>query len=98
IKKEKAELMNDSRFSHLFSDIGLPSVESVQFSLKYREGVFIKNVYFDYETNKAVKFRRTKDSKILWVPKQWLKKQFIKDKERPQDVQLKFKPKDLNWK
>lgn len=98
IKNERAKLMSDPRFSHLFSDIGLPSNESVEYTYKYKTGVFIEEIYFDFETKKAVKFRRAKDSKILWVPKQFLKKECSKDRNTPQNVQLKFKPNDLYWK
>ena len=94
IEEEKVKVMSDSRYSHLFSDIGLPSIEPVQ----YKQGVFISSIYFDYETEKAVKFRRAKDSKILWVPKKWLKREFSKDPALVQNIQLKFRPKDLHWK
>ena len=98
LENEKRDLMNDPRFSHLFSDIGLPSIEPEQYAFKYREGIFINDIYFDFETKKAVKFRRAKDSKILWIPKQFLRKSFSKDRKIPQNIQLKFKPKDLYWK
>ncbi|MDX1798932.1 MAG: hypothetical protein R3255_09820, partial [Candidatus Lokiarchaeia archaeon] len=78
--------------------IGLKSHETVDYTYKYGSGVVIKNVYFDFETEKAVKFKREKDSKILWVPKQFLKKECNKDRNHPQNIHLKFKPKDLYWK
>lgn len=52
----------------------------------------------DFETKKAVKFRRANDSKVLWIPKQFIKKKFIRDRDKQQNIQLKFKPKDLHWK
>jgi DNA helicase-4 len=98
IEHERTKVMNDPRLSHLFDDIGLPSTESVEYTFKYKTGVFINDVYFDFETKKAVKFRRAKDSKILWLPKKFLKKECRKDQNIPQNIQLKFKPRNLYWK
>jgi len=98
INEEKAKIMNDTKSSRFFNDKNLSSNELVEYSSKYKAGVFIKDVYFDFETKKAVKFHRDKDSKILWIPKQFLKKECSKDRSTPQTVQLKFKPRDLNWK
>jgi DNA helicase-4 len=98
INEEKTEIMKDSRSSYTYNNRGLSSIESVKYTNKYGAGVLIKNVYFDFETKKAVKFHRAKDSKILWIPKKLLKKDCSKDRSTPQNVQLQFKPRDLNWK
>jgi len=98
VNEEKAKMMNDPKRSRVFNDRGLSSIESVEYRYKSKARVFINDLYFDFETKKAVKFRRTKDSKILWIPKQFLKKECSKNRSTPQNVQLKFKPRDLNWK
>jgi hypothetical protein len=79
-------------------DEKLEKIEPVNYSLNSGKGVFIADIYFDFETQKAVKFRRAEDSKILWIPKQFHKNPNTKSRKTKQNIQLKFKPKDLYWK
>ncbi|MFX0030156.1 MAG: UvrD-helicase domain-containing protein [Candidatus Hermodarchaeota archaeon] len=97
-KMQKSKPILKPRFNPLNIDNASSKKEHVEYTTRFRKGVIIENLIFDFETEKAVKFRRNKDTKILWVPKAVLKKEFIRDRKTPQNIQLKFKPRNLSWK
>ena len=63
----------------------------------YKDGNYINKIFYEFETEKAVKFGRNIDEKILWIPKSLIKGGWKKDKKRAQNVKVKY-PARLYWK
>jgi len=60
------------------------------------DGNFIRNIYYEFETDKAVRFGRQEDEKFFWIPKSNIKGGWKKDKQYAQDIGVKFNMK-LHW-
>lgn len=71
--------------------------ELVEYSYNLKDGNYIEKIYYEFETDKAVKFGRNEDDKILWIPKSLIKGGWKKDKKLPQNIRLKY-PAKLYWK
>lgn len=71
--------------------------ELVEYSYSLKDGNYIANIYYEFETNKAVLFGRNLDEKALQVPKSIIKGGWKKDKEMPQNVKIKY-PIPLYWR
>ena len=72
--------------------------EPVEFSFNHKDfSNFIKDIYYEYETETAVMFNREKDNKILWIPKIAIRGGYTKDKNIAQNITLNFVPKNLGW-
>jgi len=71
--------------------------ESVEYSYNLKDGNYIGNIYYEFETNKAVLFERNLDEKGLWIPKSIIKGGWKKDKKIPQNVRINY-PIPLYWK
>jgi len=71
--------------------------ELVEYSYSLKEGNYIKKIYYDFETEKAVKFGRNEDDKSLWIPKSIIKGGWKKDKKMPQNIRIKY-PIPLKWR
>ncbi|MFW9970466.1 MAG: hypothetical protein ACFFDF_09715 [Candidatus Odinarchaeota archaeon] len=69
----------------------------VKYSFSFKNGNYIANIYYEFETNKAVLFGRNTDEKALWVPKSIIKGGWKKDKRMPQNIKIKY-PIPLEWK
>lgn len=63
--------------------------EIVKFSYDIAKGNYIENVYYEYETERAVKFKRKLDNKYCRIPKSFLQKGWKKDKNIPQNIYIK---------
>lgn len=70
--------------------------ELVEFSYSLKDGNFIKKIYYELETERAVMFGRNEDDKILWIPKSIIKGGWYKEKKKPQNLRVKY-PIPLNW-
>lgn len=66
------------------------SDELVKYSLNKDLENYIEHIYYEFETDKAVKFGRNIDEKVLWIPKRLIKGGWKKDKQMPQNVKVKF--------
>jgi len=71
--------------------------ELVEYSYSLKNGNFLENIYYKFETEKAVMFCRNIDEKILWIPKSTIKRGWSKDKKNPQNIRIKY-PIKLYWK
>lgn len=71
--------------------------EKVEYSYSLKEGNYIEKIYYEFETDKAVKFGRNLDEKVLWIPKSIIKGGWKKDKKLPQNIRIKY-PIPLLWK
>ncbi len=71
--------------------------EVVEFSYSLKEGNYIKKIFYEFETERAVRFGRNHDEKFLWIPKSIIKGGWKKDKKVPQNIRIKY-PIPLYWK
>ena len=71
--------------------------ELVEYSYSVKEGNYIRKIFYEFETEKAVKFGRNDDEKILWIPKTIIKGGWNKDKQKSQNIRVKY-PIELSWK
>lgn len=71
--------------------------ELVEFSYSLKDRNYIKKIYYERETEKAVMFGRNVDEKVLWIPKSIIKAGWSKDKTISQNIRIKY-PVPLNWK
>ncbi|MFX1296102.1 MAG: hypothetical protein ACFFD2_14790 [Promethearchaeota archaeon] len=70
--------------------------ELIDYSYTLKEGNYVKKIYYEFETEKAVKFGRNEDEKMLWIPKSVIKGGWKKDKKFPQNIRIK-NPIPLSW-
>ena len=52
------------------------------------KGDFVPNVYYEFETGRAIVFRRKEDGKITYIPKTLIKGGFHRRRDEPQDISL----------
>lgn len=71
--------------------------EIVEFSYNFTLGNHIKDIYYEREIEKAIMFRRKSDNKIIWIPKSSIKGAWHRDKEKLQNIGVRF-PIKLYWK
>lgn len=71
--------------------------ELVEFSYSMKDGNYIKKIYYEFETEKAVMFGRNLDEKILWLAKSIIRGGWSKDNKIPQNIKVKY-PMKLYWK
>lgn len=65
--------------------------ELVEFSYNVSDNTnYIKRVYYETETNKAVKFTNQTSEKYFWLPKTMIKGGWKKDLKMPQDIKIKY--------
>jgi len=64
--------------------------EVVEFSYSLKDGNYIKEIYYEHETDRAVMLGRKKDDKILWIPKSMIKGGWSKDKKKPQNIRVNY--------
>ena len=57
---------------------------------------YIKRVYFESESPKAVKFTNQTSEKYFWIPKSMIKHGWKKDTKLPQDLKIRFSL-ELKW-
>jgi len=69
--------------------------ELVEFSPTIN-GSLIKNIFYEFETEKAVMFGRNEDEKVLWIPKRNIKGGWKKDKKFHQDIRVNYHM-ELYW-
>lgn len=74
-----------------------PEKEYVKIEKDEKIGDHIENLYFVWETEKAVKFSRKEDNKILWIPKSAIKNHWIADRTKSQRIVLIFIPSEFYW-
>ena len=60
----------------------------VKISYDLGKGIYIKDVYYDCETQKAVILKRKADNKYCLIPKSIIEKGWKKDKKIPQNIYL----------
>ncbi len=70
---------------------------SVNIKNNPKDGNYVENLYYSFETEKAIKFRRKKDDKILWIPKSAIKNKWVKDNSLSQKIILNYIPSDFQW-
>ncbi|MFW9878581.1 MAG: hypothetical protein ACFFG0_36330 [Candidatus Thorarchaeota archaeon] len=70
--------------------------EIVEYVYSVKDGNYIEKIFHEFETDKAVKFGRNIDDKIIWIPKSLIKGGWKKDKKLPQNIKVKF-PAQLYW-
>jgi len=71
--------------------------ELVEYSYSLKEGNYIRKIFYEFETEKAIKFGRNEDENILWIPKSIIKGGWNKDKKKSQNIRVKY-PIKLSWK
>lgn len=71
--------------------------ELVEFSYNatYNEN-YIKDVYYEAETAKAVQFTNQTSEKFFWMPKTMIKQGWKKDLKMPQNIKINYQLK-LYW-
>jgi len=62
-----------------------------------KKGDYVDNLFFEWETENALKFRREKDEMKLWIPKSAINGPWIKDSSKKQKIFLNFIPDNFNW-
>ena len=79
--------------------------EIVSFAYNLTDGgSYVEKIFYELETLKAVMFGRNVDEKVLFIPKSAIKGGWIKDKNKAQNIKIKFgiklywKPRKLNFK
>ncbi len=79
--------------------------EIVSFAYNLTDGgSHVEKIFYELETLKAVMFGRNVDEKVLFIPKSAIKGGWIKDKNKAQNIKIKFgiklywKPRKLNFK
>ena len=50
----------------------------------------IKDVYYEIETNRAVKFTNQTSEKYFWIPKTMIKQGWKKDPKMSQDIKINY--------
>lgn len=59
---------------------------------------YIENLIYESETSGAVRFGRTKDGRVLWIPRSIIKDGWDKDSPNEQKIYLTFVPqKNFGW-
>ncbi len=72
--------------------------EIVSFAYDLKSGgSYVKNVFYELETDKAVMFGRNGDDKVLFIPKSAIKGGWIKDKKKAQNIAIRFGI-ELRWR
>jgi len=51
---------------------------------------YIKDVYYDYETDKAVKFTNQTSDRYFWMPKSMIKHGWEKNQQMPQNIKVRY--------
>ena len=70
----------------------------VEFSYNFSKGNFIKSVYYETETDRAILvFKDNLGTYQLWIPKSIIKYDWNRDKQKPQNIYVKWVPPDFNW-
>ncbi|MEE9376738.1 MAG: hypothetical protein V3V33_01740 [Candidatus Lokiarchaeia archaeon] len=64
--------------------------EPVQYSFNSNFENYIKKIYYELETERAVMFGRNKDDKVLFIPKSSIKGGWKRDKKLPQNIKVTF--------
>jgi len=57
---------------------------------------YIKRIYYETETERAVKFTNQTSDKYFWIPKTMIKHGWKKDPQLPQDLKINYYLK-LSW-
>lgn len=71
----------------------------VEFSHDFSKGNFVKNVYYETETDRAILvFKDNTGSYQLWIPKSIIKISWNKDRQKPQNIYIKWGSPDFNWR
>jgi len=60
-------------------------------------GSYIEKIFYELETSLAIMFGRNIDDKVLFIPKSAIKGGWKKDKNKAQNIKIKFGIK-LYWK
>ena len=60
----------------------------VRFLYDIGKGDYIKDVYYENETERAVKFKRKIDDKYCSIPKSFIQKRWKKDKNIAQNIYI----------
>ncbi|MEJ2249615.1 MAG: ATP-binding protein [Candidatus Lokiarchaeota archaeon] len=94
VKAQSMNLDNNTEELTLETD---NSKESVIIKSDPEKGEFVDDLYFSWETEKAVKFKRESDGKVLWIPKSAIKSPWFNDRTEPQKVYLNFIPNNFYW-
>ncbi|TES95889.1 MAG: hypothetical protein E3J90_08980 [Promethearchaeota archaeon] len=72
--------------------------EIVSFAYSMTDGgSYVEKIFYELETPKAVMFGRNIDDKVLFIPKSAIKGGWKKDKNKAQNIKIKFGIK-LYWK
>ena len=62
--------------------------EIVKFSYDIVKGSYIKDVYYEGETERAIEFKKKPDNRYCWIPKSLIQKRWKKDKNVPQNIYI----------
>jgi hypothetical protein len=72
--------------------------EIVSFAYDLKSGgSYIKKIFYELETDKAVMFGRNSDDKVLFIPKSAIKGGWKKDTKKAQNITIRFGI-ELHWR
>ena len=69
----------------------------IELSFDLSKGNYIKDVYYEKETDKAIKIVNEEQDKYSWIPKSIVKGGWIKDYNKLQNIYLRFGIRELYW-
>ena len=74
-------------------------IKKEQADIKYdvNRGNYLENLFYEKETNLAVRFGRKNDEKVLWIPKSIIRGGWGKEQTKAQEIVLSFIPPNFGW-